>query len=96
MHSAAVMCAVVCVPWYAMFGGKGRFCPPAKGKGFWDDHKGQGGRSKGFVRQLNNLNTLSMKKNKLNASILSFLKSKVNLGISIITILLLGYLIFFL
>jgi len=54
------------------------------------------GRSKGFVRQLDNLNTLSVKKNKLNVSILSFLKSKVNLGISIIIILLLGYLIFFL
>ena len=54
------------------------------------------GRTRGFVSQLDDLSTLSMKKNKLNVFIESFLKSKVNLGISFITILLLGYLIFFL
>jgi len=54
------------------------------------------GRSKGFVSQLDDLSSLSMKKNKINTFIESFLKSKVNLGISFITLALMGYLIFFL
>ena len=54
------------------------------------------GRTRGFVSHLDDLSTLSMKKNKLNVFIENFLKSKVNLGISLITIFLLGYLIFFL
>ena len=54
------------------------------------------GRSKGFVNQLDDLNTLSLKKNKLNMYIQNFLKSKINLVISFIAILLLSYLVFFL
>jgi acetyl-CoA carboxylase carboxyl transferase subunit alpha len=54
------------------------------------------GRSKGFVSQLDDLNTLSMKKNKINLIIDNFFKSKINLGISFVAIVLLGYLIFFL
>ena len=54
------------------------------------------GRSKGFVHQLDDLSALSMKKNKLNVFVENFLKSKVNLGFSIISIILLFYLIFFL
>ena len=54
------------------------------------------GRSKGFVSQLDDLSTLSIKKNKINLIIESFLKSKINLGISFVIIILLGYLIFFL
>jgi len=52
------------------------------------------GRSKGFVSQLDDLSKLSMKKNKVNVFIESFLKSKINLGISFLIIVLLGYLIF--
>ena len=54
------------------------------------------GRSKGFISQLDDLNALSTKKNKINTFIESLFKSKVNLGISFIVIMLLGYLIFFL
>jgi len=54
------------------------------------------GRSKGFVGQLDDLNTLSMKKNKINIFIENFFKSKINLAASSVTIILLGYLIFFL
>ena len=54
------------------------------------------GRSKGFVSQLDDLSKLSMKKNKINIFIDSFFKSKVNLLISFIIIVLLSYLIFFL
>ena len=54
------------------------------------------GRSKGFVSQLDDLSTLSMKKNKINIFIEKFFKSKINLGISFVIIVLLGYLIFFL
>ena len=54
------------------------------------------GRSKGFVSQLDDLNTLSLKKNKINLFFESFLKSKINLGISFAIIVLMGYLIFFL
>jgi acetyl-CoA carboxylase carboxyl transferase subunit alpha len=52
------------------------------------------GRSKGFVSQLDDLSTLSIKKNKLNIFIENFLKSKMNLGISFVIIFILGYLIF--
>ena len=54
------------------------------------------GRSKGFVSQLDDLSTLSMKKNKLNIFIETFIQSKVNLGISFLVVVLLSYLIFFL
>jgi len=37
-----------------------------------------------------------MKKNKINIFIENFLKSKISIGISFLTILLFGYLIFFL
>ena len=54
------------------------------------------GRSKGFVSQLDDLSTLSMKKNKINIFIENFFKSKINLGIFLVSIVLLGCLIFFL
>ncbi|MBD1156643.1 acetyl-CoA carboxylase carboxyltransferase subunit alpha [Pelagibacterales bacterium SAG-MED20] len=54
------------------------------------------GRNKGFVSQLDNIDTLSMKKNKINLFIESFLKSKIILGISFIVIFFLIYLMFFL
>jgi len=54
------------------------------------------GRSKGFVSQLDDLSTLSMKKNKLNMFIEDFLKSKISLGISFTIVVVTGYLIFFL
>ena len=54
------------------------------------------GRSKGFVSRLDDLSTLSMKKNKINTFIESIFKSKINLGISFVVIVLLGYLMFFL
>jgi len=54
------------------------------------------GRSKGFVSQLDDLSMLSIKKNKINIFIEDFLKSKMNLGISFVVMVLLGYLIFFL
>jgi len=54
------------------------------------------GRSKGFVSQLDDLNTLSMKKNKINIFIENFFKSKINLGASLAIIVLLSYLIFLL
>ena len=54
------------------------------------------GRSKGFVNQLDNLSSLSVKKNKINIFVESFFKSKINLGISFGMIVLVGYLIFFL
>jgi len=54
------------------------------------------GRSKGFVSQLDDISTLSLKKNKINTLIENFLKSKVNLVVSSIAIILLSYLIFFL
>ena len=52
------------------------------------------GRSKGFVNQLDDLSTLSVKKNKINIFIENFIKSKINLGISFAMIVFLGYLIF--
>ena len=54
------------------------------------------GRNKGFVSQLDDLSTLSMKKNKINIFIDNFLQSKINLVISFVTIVLLSYVIFFL
>jgi acetyl-CoA carboxylase carboxyl transferase subunit alpha len=52
------------------------------------------GRSKGFVSQLDDLSTLTLKKNKINILFKSFLKSKISLGISFFVISLLSYLIF--
>ena len=54
------------------------------------------GRTKGFVSQLDDLSLLSMKKNKMEAFIEVFFKSKINLGISFIIIVVVVYLIFFL
>jgi len=54
------------------------------------------GRSKGFVSKLDDLNELSLKKNKINIFIENLLKSKINLGISFVALVLLSYLIFFL
>jgi len=54
------------------------------------------GRNKGFVSQLDDLGTLSMKKNMINVFIEKFFRSKTNLGVSFATIALLSYLIFFL
>ena len=54
------------------------------------------GRNKGFVSQLDDLSTLSMKKNKINIFIESFFKSKTNLIISFVAIVLLSCLMFFL
>ena len=47
------------------------------------------GRNKGFVSNLDDLSTLSMKKNKINIFIESFLKSRINLAVSFATALLL-------
>jgi acetyl-CoA carboxylase carboxyl transferase subunit alpha len=52
------------------------------------------GRSKGFVNQLDDLNTLSMKDNKINIFVKNFFKSKLNLAVLFGVIVLLGYLIF--
>jgi len=54
------------------------------------------GRSKGFVSQLDDLSTLSMKKNEINIFIENFFKSKVKLAVSTAAIILISYLIFFL
>ena len=54
------------------------------------------GRSKGFVSHLDELNTLSIKKNKINIFIENYFKSKINIGIYFLVLLLLSYLIFFL
>jgi len=54
------------------------------------------GRTKGFVGQLDNLNTLSMKKNKINIFIKKFFKSKINLAATTAVLAFLFYLIFFL
>ena len=54
------------------------------------------GRYKGFINELDDLSSLSIKKNKINTFIENFFKSKINLGISFVAILSLGYLIFFL
>ena len=52
------------------------------------------GRNKGFVSQLDDLNKLSMNRNKINFFIEALIKSKVKIAISIVGTLLLGYLIF--
>jgi acetyl-CoA carboxylase carboxyl transferase subunit alpha len=52
------------------------------------------GRSKGFVSQLDDLSTLSMKKNKINVFFEKIFKSNTNLVISFAIIILLVYLIF--
>jgi acetyl-CoA carboxylase carboxyl transferase subunit alpha len=54
------------------------------------------GRSKGFVTQLDDLNALSLKKQKINILIENFFKSKINLGILFTAITILSYIIFFL
>ena len=54
------------------------------------------GRSKGFVSQLDDLNALSVSKNKVIMYIENLFKSKLNLGISFSIIAILSYLIFFL
>jgi len=54
------------------------------------------GRTKGFVSQLDDLSSLSMRKNKTNTFIEDFFKSKVNLAATSVIIILLSYLIFFL
>jgi acetyl-CoA carboxylase carboxyl transferase subunit alpha len=54
------------------------------------------GRNKGFVSHLDDLSTLSMKKNKVNVFIEKFIKSKTNFGISFAVIILLACLMFFL
>ncbi|MDA7806237.1 acetyl-CoA carboxylase carboxyltransferase subunit alpha [Candidatus Pelagibacter sp.] len=52
------------------------------------------GRSKGFVNQLDDLSTLSMKENKVNMFVKNFFRSKLNLVAVIGLIVLLGYLVF--
>ena len=54
------------------------------------------GRTKGFISHSDDLNTLSMKENKINKLIEKIVKSKTNLGIFSVVIILLSYLIFFL
>ena len=54
------------------------------------------GRNKGFASQLDDLSTLSMKKNKINIFIEKYFKSKINLGIYFLVFFLLSYLIIFL
>ena len=54
------------------------------------------GRTKGFVSQLDDLSTLSMKQNKVNIFIEKFFKSKINLAASAAVLALLSYLVFFL
>jgi len=54
------------------------------------------GRSKGFISKLDEVNSLTMKKNKVNTFIENFLASKINLGISFVALVLMGYFIFFL
>jgi len=54
------------------------------------------GRNKGFVSQLDDLSTLSMKKNKINIFIEGVFKFKTKLVISFVAIVFLSYLIFFL
>ena len=54
------------------------------------------GRTKGFVGQLDDLSTLSLKKNKVNMIIEDFFKSKINLGVSFAIMAVVFFLIFFL
>ena len=52
------------------------------------------GRNKGFVSQLDDLSTLSMKENKVNMFVKNFFRSKLNLVATIGIIVLLSYLVF--
>ncbi|MDC1185271.1 acetyl-CoA carboxylase carboxyltransferase subunit alpha [Candidatus Pelagibacter ubique] len=52
------------------------------------------GRSKGFVNQLDDLSTLSMKESRVSLFVKNFFKSKLNLAVLFGVIVLLGYLIF--
>jgi len=54
------------------------------------------GRSKGFVSQLDDLSSLSMKKNKINILIENFFKSKLNVGVVFLVVILIGFLMFYL
>ena len=54
------------------------------------------GRSKGFISQLDDLSTLSVRKNKVITYVENFFKSRLNFGIFFSVIALIGYLIFFL
>ena len=54
------------------------------------------GRTKGFVSQLDDMSSLSMKKNKFNLFIENFFKSNINLGAFLLAIIIILYLIFFL
>jgi acetyl-CoA carboxylase carboxyl transferase subunit alpha len=54
------------------------------------------GRNKGFVSKLDDLSTLSMKKNKINIFIEKFFNSKINIVILLFTVFLVGYLVLFL
>ena len=54
------------------------------------------GRTKGFVSHLDDLSTLSMRKNKINIFIDNFFKSKINIAIFFVAVILISYLIFFL
>jgi acetyl-CoA carboxylase carboxyl transferase subunit alpha len=54
------------------------------------------GRNRGFISKLDDLNSLSMKKNKINLFVEKFFHSKINIGISFVAVVLLVYLIFFL
>ena len=52
------------------------------------------GRSKGFVNQLDDLSSLSMKENKVYIFVKNFFRSKLNLVAVIGLLVLLGYLVF--
>ena len=54
------------------------------------------GRNKGFVSQLDDLNSLSMKKNKINILIENFFKSKLNVSVIFLVVILIGFLMFYL
>ena len=54
------------------------------------------GRSKGFVVQLDDLSKLSVNRNRITMFIENFFKSKTNLGIFFIAIVIISYLLFFL
>jgi acetyl-CoA carboxylase carboxyl transferase subunit alpha len=54
------------------------------------------GRNKGFVSQLDDLSSLSMKKNKINILIENFFTSKINIGVIFLVVILIGCLIFYL
>jgi acetyl-CoA carboxylase carboxyl transferase subunit alpha len=54
------------------------------------------GRSKGFISQLDDLNSLSMKKNKISFLFQNLLKSKFYIGLFILVTIIIGYLIFYL